>query len=299
VIEFKPGAMSGAAALEVIPGLATATEVTVAGIRRGVPISQTLSRTAFEQFEIEDGDIITMRDDGRADTILVHLEGEYRGASVLSVRRGSRLVDVLNYIPVSPQLANTQAVHIKRPSVAQLQKDAIDDSLFRLERSALLALSNSRGESEIRVKEAGLTQKFVERARLIQPLGRVVTAQTGSQTNLVLEDGDTIVIPAKTNVVHVEGEVWMSQAVMYAKGLNAEDFIDAAGGYTDRADDDKVIIIRADANVVIGDPDTPVYPGDEVLVPPKVDTKIVQNILDVTQIIYQIAVSAAVVIAIL
>jgi hypothetical protein len=60
-----------------------------------------------------------------------------------------------------------------------------------------------------------------------------------------------------------------------------------------------VIIIRADANVVIGDPDTPVYPGDEVLVPPKVDTKIVQNILDVTQIIYQIAVSAAVVIAIL
>src|SRR5690606_37130578 len=133
----------------------------------------------FSQFQVQDGDIITLRDDGRADTILVRLEGEYRGPSVLSVRRGARLVDVLNYIPVSPELADTSAVHIKRAAVAKTQKDAIEDSLFRLERSALLALSDSRGESEIRVKEAALTQKFVERARLIQPLGRVVTRAGG------------------------------------------------------------------------------------------------------------------------
>lgn len=299
IIEFKPSAMSGNDALDVIPGAATATEVTITGIRSGVPISHTLSRTAFERFQLQDGDVITLRDDGRADTILVHLEGEYRGPSVLSIRRGSRLVDVLNYIPVEPHLANTAAIHIKRPSVAKMQKDAIDDSLFRLERSALLALSGSRGESEIRVKEAGLTQKFVERARLIQPLGRVVTAQSGQQTNLVLEEGDTIVIPPKTNVVHVEGEVWMSQAVMFADGMTAEEYIEAAGGYTDRADEDRVIVIRADATVAIGDPDTKVYPGDEILVPPRVDTKFVQNFMDVTQVIYQIAVSAAVVVAIL
>ena len=39
--------------------------------------------------------------------------------------------------------------------------------------------------------------------------------------------------------------------------------------------------------------------GDEVLVPPRVDTKTLQNIADVTQIIYQIAVAAAVVPALL
>jgi hypothetical protein len=213
------------------------------------------------------------------------------------VRRGARLVDVLNYVPVAPELANTKAVHLKRPSVAQTQKDAIADSLFRLERSALLALSSSRGEAEIRVKEAELTQKFVERAKLIQPLGRVVTANAGAQRNVVLEDGDTIVVPAKTNVVHVGGEVWMSQAVMFTDELTAEDYIDLAGGYTDRADEDRVIVIRADATVAIGDPDMLVVPGDEILVPPRVDTKEVQNILDVTQIIYQIAISAAVVLA--
>lgn len=296
-IEFKTTEMSGKDALDVIPGAATATEVTVQGIRNGVPISQTLSRAAFGSFTVQDGDVITMRDDGRADTILVHLEGEFAGPSVLSVRRGSRLVDVLNYIPVVPGLANTSAVHLKRASVAKTQKDAIEDSLFRLERSALLALSTSRGESEIRVKEAGLTQKFVERARLIQPLGRVVTRRAGQQANLVLEQDDIIVIPPRSNIVHVEGEVWMSQAVMYEKDLTAEDYIEAAGGYTDRADANKVIVVHADASVEIGDPDMKIQPGDEILVPPRVDSKVVQNVLDVTQVIYQIAIAAAVVLA--
>jgi len=296
-IEFKTGAMTGKDALDVVPGAATATEVTVQGIRNGVPISHTLSRAAFASFSVQDGDIITMRDDGRADTILVHLEGEYQGPSVLSVRRGSRLVDVLNYIPVSPDLANTSAVHLKRASVAKTQKDAIEDSLFRLERSALLALSNSRGESEIRVQEAALTQKFVERARLVQPLGRVVTRRAGQQANLVLENDDIIVIPPRTNIIYVEGEVWMSQAVMFEKELTAEEYIDAAGGYTDRADTGKVIVVHADASVEIGDPDMVVQPGDELLVPPRVDSKVVQNVLDVTQVIYQIAIAAAVVLA--
>jgi len=296
-IEFKAGKLMGQEALAVIPGAATATEVTVTGIRSGVPISQTVSRTAFTTFQVQDGDIITMRDDGRADTILVHLEGEYRGPSVLAVRRGSRLVDVLNYIPVVPGLANTGAVHLKRASVAKTQKDAIEDSLFRLERSALLALSNSRGESDIRVQEAGLTQKFVERARLVQPLGRVVTKSGGQQANLVLENDDIIVIPPKSTIVYVEGEVWMQQAVMYANELTAEDYIEAAGGYTDRADSGKVIIVHADASVEIADPDVEVRPGDEILVPPRVDSKVVQNVLDVTQVIYQIAIAAAVVLA--
>jgi hypothetical protein len=253
----------------------------------------------FRSFALQDGDAILLRGDGRADTILVRLEGEYQGPSVLAVRRGARLVDVLNYVAVDPALANPAAVHIKRNSVAKAQKDSIEDSLFRLERSALLALSQSQGEANIRGREAELTQKFVERARLIQPLGRVVTSREGRQRNVVLESDDTIVIPSRTHVVRISGEVMLTQAVMWRPGTRAEDYINDAGGYTDRSDDDKVIVIHANAEVTIGDPSTPVNPGDEILVPPKVDAKILQNAVDVTQVIYQIAVSAAVVIAIL
>lgn len=298
-LEFKPGAVTGAQALSVVPGAARATQVTIEGMRRGVPISRTLSVQAFRSFALQDGDSITLRGDGRADTILIRLEGEYNGPSVLAVQRGARLVDVLNYVSVDPALANPRAVHLKRSSVAKAQKTSIDDALFRLERSALLALSASQGEANIRVREAELTQKFVERARLIQPLGRVVTARDNQQRNVVLEADDIVVIPARTNVIRVGGEIMMTQALMFRPGATAADYIAHSGGYTDRSDRDRVIVIRANAEISIGDTDTPIFPGDELLVPPKVDTKVLQNAVDVTQIIYQIAVSAAVVVAIL
>ncbi|RYZ04770.1 MAG: polysaccharide export protein [Myxococcales bacterium] len=298
-LEFKAGAVSGVDALAVVPGAARATQVTIEGVRDGVPISRTLSVAGFKTFALRDGDSITLRGDGRAGTILVRLEGEFNGPSVLAVRRGARLVDVLNYVSVDPVLANPKAVHVRRSSVAKAQKTAIDDALFRLERSALLALSASQGEANIRVREAELTQKFVERARLIQPLGRVVTARANQQRNVVLEAEDVIVIPARTNVVRVGGEVMMTQAVMFRPSATAEDYITDSGGYTDRSDRGRVIVIRANAEIAVGDTDLPVYPGDEILVPPKVDTKLLQNAVDVTQIIYQIAVSAAVVVAIL
>jgi protein involved in polysaccharide export with SLBB domain len=297
LIEFSADRFSGDQALRVIPGAARATEVTIEGVRNGVPIGHTLSLAAFSKFPLHDGDTITLREEGRANTILVNLEGEFEGASVLAVRRGARLVDVLNYIEVDPRMAHTDAVHIKRASVARQQKESIDNSLFRLERSALLALSDSNGESDIRRKEAELVLQFTERARLIQPLGRVVTSYSGRQRNVMLEDGDVIVIPARTNVVRVSGEVLMSQAVMFKPGLSAEEYVELAGGYTDRADEGRVIILHPDASVGIGDDDAAVYAGDEVLVPPRVDIKTIQNIADITQIIYQIAVSGAVAIA--
>lgn len=298
-LEFKPGPITGAEALGVVPSIARATQVTIEGIREGVPISRTLSVLGFQKFSLKNGDAITLRGDGRAGTILVHLEGEFNGPSLLAVRRGARLVDVLNYVSVDLDLANPDAVHIRRASVVKAQKTAIDDALFRLERSALLALSASQGEANIRVREAELTQKFVERARLIQPLGRVVTARNNQQRNVVLEADDVIVIPARTNVIRVGGEVMMTQAVMFRPNAKASDYITDSGGYTDRSDQNRVIVIRANAEVAVGEPNLPVYPGDEILVPPKVDTKVLQNAVDVTQVIYQIAVSAAVVIAIL
>jgi protein involved in polysaccharide export with SLBB domain len=297
LIELKQSPTSGAEALAVIPKAARATEVTIVGLRGGAPNNETMTVDLLPSAQLRDGDVVTVRDDGRAGTILVNLSGEFEGPSVLSVERGARLIDVLNYVRVDPELTYTGAVHLRRKSVAQAQKEAIENSLFRLERSALLALSSTQGEAEIRVREAELMQKFAERARLIDPLGRVVTSADGVQLNIMLEDGDNIVIPRHTNVIRVGGEVQMAHAVMHRPGMTAEDYIALAGGYSDRADDDVVIILHANAAVDVVDPDTLIMPGDEILVPPEVDTKLLQNAVDVTQVIYQIAVAAAVVLA--
>ena len=76
--------------------------------------------------------------------------------------------------------------------------------------------------------------------------------------------------------------------------------IGRAGGYTQNADNSRVVIARRDGSFEQTDAtDLPenlaVRPGDQVLVLPKVDEKQRQFWKDMTQIIYQIAVSAKVV----
>ncbi len=72
--------------------------------------------------------------------------------------------------------------------------------------------------------------------------------------------------------------------------------MDQAGGFTERAETGRLVIHHPNAQVEIAGPNTPILPGDEILVPPKVDMKITQGVLDITQIIYQVAVSAALIV---
>jgi len=296
-IEFDEATPTGATAMDIVPPGPRATQVTVTGLRKRLPLVRTMSLVEFSRFALRAGDSIEFRDDGRAGTILVRLEGEFLGPSVLSVARGARLLDVLNFVPVDPGLADVSAVHLRRSSVASAQKKSIEDSLFRLERSALLGLSATSSEAQIRVREAELTSRFVERAKLIQPLGRVVTAEGRTQRNVLLREGDVIVVPPRTNVVRISGEVRFAHAVVFSQGRSAQYYIRQAGGFARRAETDKVVILHANAAVTIGDADAPVRPGDEILVLPRVDTKLLQNAADITEVLYQIAVSAGVVLA--
>jgi len=295
LVEVEGPSALGAEVLAVVPAEANATEVTLSGVRNALPFNRTVPLDVFRTFEVQNGDIVTLRADYRASTILIQLEGEYRGPSVLSVQQGTRLLDLLNYVPVNPELADLSSVHLRRKSVARAQKDAINDSLFRLERSALLALSGTQGVSQIRMQEAEMTRQFVDRAKLIEPLGRVVTSRDGEQLNVLLEHEDIIVIPRRTNVVKVGGEVLMSQAVLHRPGATTGDYVKKAGGFSTRASHRKILILHPNASIEVGDGRAAVGPGDDVLVLPRVDSKAMQSILDVTTVVYQLAYAAGVV----
>lgn len=294
LVELKPDEQKGAALLAIVRRGARTNEVSIEGMHEGRLAARTLSGAELEATGLSDGDIVTFREEGAPERILVRLEGEFKGPAVLSVVRGARLVDVLNYVPVDPDLANTDGVHLQRHSVAVQQRRAINESLDRLERTAMLGLSSSRSEVEIRVREAELVANFVKQARTIQPLGRVVTMSGGELLNILLEDGDTVVIPTKTNIVQVAGEVQYAQALMHRPNLRVRDYVRMSGGYTERANASAVIIVRPNAEVALGGMDMVVHPGDQIMVPPRVDRKDLQIAMDLTQVIYEIAVGASV-----
>lgn len=271
------------------------SHVGVVGNRATGPFSLYLSYSDYLKFRFRDGDKLFFNDDQHAQVFDIQVAGSYLGPSYYAVKKQTRLHDLLNNIEIDPALADFKSVYILRESVAQQQKDRLDESLHRLERSVFTAPASSDGEAKIRAQEAQMVMQFVDRAKKIEPLGKVVIADNGKVANILLEQGDKIVIPPKTDLINVSGEVLMPQAVVFNDNATLRDYVAWAGGFTERADDERIAVVRANGLVEFGS-HYDIRPGDQILILPKVDTKAMQAIKDITQIIYQIAVAANVVI---
>ncbi|MDC9501150.1 polysaccharide biosynthesis/export family protein [Pseudoalteromonas sp. Angola-18] len=271
--------------------LAKVSHVGVVGDRADGPFSVYLPYNEFKNFELKDGDRLIFNDDMRAQVIDIQVDGSYLGPSYFAVNKNTRLHDLLAHIQIDKSLADYQSIYIQRKSVAKKQKEMIDQSLERLERSVFTAPASSDGEAKIRAEEGKMILEFTERARKIIPLGKVVIADQGQVANIRLEQGDIIHIPAKTDLIHIGGEVLMPQALVYNPNATIDDYIAWAGGYSERANYDQIMVIHPNGMIDL-DAYGALKPGDQILVLPKVDTKFLQSVKDITQIIYQIAIAA-------
>lgn len=292
--ELKNNSALGSELVTFALPLAKVSHVGVIGDRPNGPFSVYMPYKDFDRIQLSDGDKVLFNDDMHAQVYDVQIMGSYRGPSYFTVRKETRLHDLLNHVPIDPNMADYGSIYIMRKSVAARQKEMLEDSLNRLERSVFTAPANSDGEASIRTKEAELVMQFVEKARKVQPLGKVVVSDNGVIANILLEQGDQIVIPNKTDLIQVGGEVMMPQAVVYNEGAKLDDYVAWAGGFTDRANDKRIAVVHANGLMEFQDAGS-VRPGDQILVMPKVDSKMMQSIKDITQVIYQVAVAANVV----
>lgn len=292
--ELRQGENHGETLIGLAEPLPNASHVSISGTRNGVPYNLYLPMRDFRTTPLADGDMIQFLADTPGDTIMVEVTGAIRGASRFPLRNGARLRDLQQYIAVDPARANLAGLYIKRKSVAVRQKKAIDESLRRLEQSSMTATSASPEESQIRSHEADMIAKFAEKARSVEPEGIVVVGDGGKVADIALENGDVIVIPEKSDVVLVSGEVVMPQALVWSKKKYIKEYVKGAGGFTNRADTSKTLLIRPNGEIEIDD--ETVYPGDQVIVLPRFESKNMQTVKDISQIMYQIAVAAKIVI---
>jgi protein involved in polysaccharide export with SLBB domain len=277
------------------------SHVAITGNRDTGPISVYVPIAEFDIFNILDGDVVLFNDDLRPQVISVQISGSYLGPSFYTVDKNTYLLDILSFVEVDPDQANYGAIYIKRESVIEQQKILIDESLDRLERSIFTAPAASSGEASIRAQEAQLVAQFVARARQIEPLGKVIVSENGKVANIRLEQGDEIVIPALTDLIQVAGEVLMPQAIVYNPEATVRDYVAWAGGFSERANDERIAVVRANGLIVFIDSQNywltdnnakTLQAGDKILVLPKIDTKVLQAVKDITQVIFQIAIAA-------
>lgn len=264
------------------------TNVALTGSRNRVPWSVYLGLGKFSSTVLRDGDSVRFTTDATPDTMDISVEGSHLGNSFFAAKKGTRLKELLDYVAISPDEADINNIYIKRKSTALRQKKNLNDTIDRLERSVLTSPAKSDSEASIRQQEASLLSEFIKNARQVEPDGRVVVSENGVIANIRLEDGDVIVIPYRSDVITISGEVNIPQALVYASNANLSDYVARSGGYTERAERSRIIIRKPNGQVVAAS-NTVLEPGDEILIYPKVDTKSLQFTKDIVTIIFQIA----------
>ena len=312
------GARTVADLVNIAKPKATATHVRVLRNTGTVRNVEYFPLADAARVPLMNGDELEFTADKKPGTITVRLEGEHQGPQEYVLPYGTRMSDLLQQIQYSER-SDQDSLQLFRVSVKERQKLMLQTSLRSVEAAALTARSGTSDEARLRKEEAELLLQWVDRAKKIEPNGQVVITQangsesgngdstTYSRSNLLLENGDVLRVPTKDGLVLISGEVLFPNAVAFDHALTLDDYVRRAGGYTQNADSARIVVARRDGSFVealndkgffgmgssIGN--VVVRAGDEILVLPKIDVKSRQIWKDLTQIIFQIAVSAKVV----
>lgn len=250
--------------------------------------------------EVNPGSLIKISSQLRAKSISIELIGEHDSEFEVVLPWGASLADLLSQVKYT-KLSNENAIQLFRKSVAHRQKDMLQASLSALEQSVLTARSETNEAAQLRATEAKSILAWIDNARTVEPKGQVLLTDDYDPSQVTLQQGDRVVVPAKKSLVMIHGEVLFPTAIAYNNKMNALEFIEKAGGVNDEVADMNILVMKPNGDFIAINEELDsvdqINPGDEIFVLAKPDVKSFQFTKDITQVIYQIAVSAAVVLA--
>jgi protein involved in polysaccharide export with SLBB domain len=248
------------------------------------------------------GDEVEIYSDHNDNANTVTITGEHEGPHTLIVPKNYTLAELFNKLMLTG-LSDAGSIQLFRKSVAEKQKQLLLAKLQELESLVLTTSSISKDEALMRSQEAKSILTFIDRAKKVEPKGQVVIHDLAGFKEIYIEDGDQVFIPRRTNVVLVQGEVAFPGAHTYMKDSKVGDYIALSGDFGERANKERVLVIKQNGRVVKCKSENQldkmtIDRGDSVLVLPKLEGKTIQVTKDITQILYQIAVGAGVILAI-
>lgn len=104
-------------------------------------------------------------------------------------------------------------------------------------------------------------------------LDKAMENEGSNEWDLVLQDGDRLIIPQYTNTVTINGEVMYPNAVAYMPGKGLDYYINQAGGFSIKARRKKVFAVNMNGTVTRVRKAKDIQPGCEIVVPTKEERK--------------------------
>jgi polysaccharide export outer membrane protein len=237
------------------------------------------------------------------ENVKVTLKGEFKFPGTYTIRRGETLSNLLERAGGFSDFAEQNAAIFTRLSVKQQEQQQLARLATELRRDvASKSFQDSVSTSALSYDEMN---KLLNDLASVEALGRLVIdlplIQNNQQT-LVLQDGDTLYVPSKRDSISVVGEVNYSTTHLYKAGISVDDYLELSGGLKERADDDRIYIIKANGAVTIPNSgnwfasgnEQMLEPGDTIVVP--MDAGHMDKLTlwsTATQILYQLGVAVA------
>ncbi len=283
-----------------------------------IELATALKGEGADNIQLRDGDMLSIRqapgwnDVGAA----VAVRGEVQHTGSYGIQPGERLSSVLERAGGFSAEAYPHGAVLMRRDVREIQMQAHLALVQRMKREEinLKALpENDVDQRNAKLTAIGQTEVALDQLERNAPIGRVVIRiepaikdWRNTTADVVLRDGDVVVIPKKANYVLVSGQVFNPTAISYRPGHSAQWYLSQAGGLSQMADKGAMFVVRADGSVLgakntsgwwSGSPmSTALKPGDSIVVPekaPRIGSRNWTTTLQAAQIATSVALTVA------
>jgi protein involved in polysaccharide export with SLBB domain len=239
----------------------------------------------------------------------VTLRGEVRFPGTYTVQPGETLRAVIDRAGGLTQYAFVQGSVFTRQELKVREQEQLDRLAARLRTEiaevALMGVRAQQGSapSAISVGDTLLRELTGAKAvgRLVIDLKAILRNPPGSRDDVILRNGDELIVPKQRQDVMVLGEVQDPTSHLYQRRMTRDDYIGQSGGPTRQADRGRIYVVRADGSVDAGSrgwfhsaDSVDIHPGDAIVVP--LDTEKLPALTlwtAVTTILYNLAIAAA------
>lgn len=267
----------------------------------------SLTRADFARVPLFTGDVVHFSSVyDRRDSGPVTLAGEFKQTGLFDIRRGEKLSELIRRAGGLTDGAFPYGAILTRLSAQKTEQDGIDRSIRQVDAGLTAAVANaSSANASTSASTIASLQSAQTELQSAKPLGRVVfeadpaTLASRPDLDIILEPGDRIFMPKRPSSVTVSGDVLNPSSQQFEAGLSPADYIKHAGGYLSTADQDHIFVVLPNgaaepfSSSIWSFSKTTVPPGSTIVVPRDLSPDTLSIIRDVTQVLSQVAITAA------
>ncbi|MAY01591.1 MAG: hypothetical protein CMQ38_01275 [Gammaproteobacteria bacterium] len=191
-------------------------------------------------------------------TATVSIEGEVLSPGTYVIGPNDSILELIERAGGLTEFADPKSAIFLREELRETEQELLDAFNDRLTYALLnQSLTRTTGQLQETTVNLDVMNLLLEEIRNAEPQGRLIIdlpnliASRNPQSNIILRDGDRLLIPRSRQSISVMGEVQVATSHMYNPDLDVIDYINRSGGYTDNAAPENVFVIKSSGEVVL------------------------------------------------